>query len=115
MNLAKTAAGSFIFSLVIETSQLLNNRTFDIDDLVMNTLGGCIGFAIALAAARLMQCSALRRHAVRTALQQNRDCASTHPRRNGVTIAFSGIAAAAFLGRFVLVTALAAAGRLDGV
>ena len=114
MSLAKTAAGSFAFSLVIETSQLLNNRTFDIDDLVMNTLGGCIGFAIALVAARLMQGSALRRHTVRTALQQNRNCASARPRRNGVTIAFSGIAAAAFLGRFVLFNELTAAGMLYG-
>lgn len=114
MNLAKTAAGSFAFSLAIETSQLLNNRTFDIDDLVMNTLGGCIGFAIALAAARLMQDSALRRRTARTALQRNRGCTSTRPRRNGVTIAFSGIAAAAFLGRFALFNELAAAGMLYG-
>ena len=114
MNLAKTAAGSFAFSLAIETSQLLSNRTFDIDDLVMNTLGGCIGFAIALAAARLMQDSAFRRRTARTALQRNRDCTSARPRRSGATVVFFGIAAAAFLGRFVLFNELAAAGMLYG-
>ncbi|WP_415927678.1 VanZ family protein, partial [Slackia piriformis] len=114
MNLAKTAAGSFAFSLAIETSQLLNNRTFDIDDLVMNTLGGCIGFAIALAAARLMQDSAFEDAQLARALQRNRDCTSARPRRSGATVVFSGIAAAAFLGRFVLFNELAAAGMLYG-
>lgn len=33
-------------SLVIELSQLLNNRTTDVDDLVANTLGTLVGFAL---------------------------------------------------------------------
>ncbi len=32
------------FSLVIELSQLLNNRRTDVDDLILNVLGGCLGF-----------------------------------------------------------------------
>lgn len=34
------------FSLIIEVSQLLNNRRTDIDDLIMNILGAIIGYAI---------------------------------------------------------------------
>lgn len=36
----------FGFSLLIEISQLLNNRRTDIDDIILNTLGAVIGFAI---------------------------------------------------------------------
>jgi len=36
----------FLFSLLIESSQLLNNRSSDIDDLILNTLGTVIGFVI---------------------------------------------------------------------
>jgi len=32
--------------LLIESSQLLNNRSSDIDDLILNTLGTVIGFVI---------------------------------------------------------------------
>jgi glycopeptide antibiotics resistance protein len=42
----KTALFGFIFSLIIELSQLFNNRVTDIDDLLMNTLGAFIGWAI---------------------------------------------------------------------
>ena len=34
------------FSLLIEVSQLLNNRRTDIDDLIMNTVGAMVGFAL---------------------------------------------------------------------
>lgn len=34
------------FSLLIELSQLLNLRSTDIDDLLLNTLGAMIGFAL---------------------------------------------------------------------
>lgn len=34
------------FSLLIELSQLLNNRASDVDDLIMNTLGALIGFSL---------------------------------------------------------------------
>lgn len=40
-----TAAG-FAFSLLIESSQLLNHRSTDIDDLLMNTIGAILGFAL---------------------------------------------------------------------
>lgn len=38
---------NFIFSLVIETSQLIMKvGVFDVDDLLMNTVGGLIGYMI---------------------------------------------------------------------
>lgn len=48
-----TVALTFFFSLIIECSQLLSawwgglhSRTFDVTDLITNTLGGLIGFLI---------------------------------------------------------------------
>jgi hypothetical protein len=38
------------FSLLIELSQLLNNRASDVDDLLMNTLGAAVGFLLFRAA-----------------------------------------------------------------
>ena len=32
--------------MLVELSQLLNNRSTDIDDLILNTLGALIGFVI---------------------------------------------------------------------
>lgn len=43
-SLQKVLSISFLFSLAIELSQLFNFRTTDIDDLLMNTLGGVLGF-----------------------------------------------------------------------
>jgi len=40
----------FAFSLLIELSQLLNNRASDVDDLLMNTLGALAGFLLFRAA-----------------------------------------------------------------
>lgn len=37
---------AFSFSLLIELRQLLNNCRCDIDDLLLNALGGIIGFLI---------------------------------------------------------------------
>ncbi|QQK08987.1 VanZ family protein [Miniphocaeibacter halophilus] len=45
-NLMAVTIYSFFFSLVIELSQLLNVRATDVDDLLMNTLGGIVGFII---------------------------------------------------------------------
>jgi glycopeptide antibiotics resistance protein len=42
----KTVLSGFIFSLMIEFSQLFNRRVTDIDDLLMNTLGALIGWII---------------------------------------------------------------------
>lgn len=44
--LMPTVGLGFAFSLAIELTQLLNNRTTDIDDLLMNTLGALAGFAL---------------------------------------------------------------------
>ena len=41
-----TAGAGAAFALLIELSQLLNNRSTDIDDLLMNTIGGILGFAL---------------------------------------------------------------------
>lgn len=41
-----TAGTGVAFSLLIEISQLLNNRRTDIDDLVLNTIGAILGFAL---------------------------------------------------------------------
>lgn len=42
-SLVKTTGVGFLFSLLIEISQLLNNRSTDIDDLILNTIGAMIG------------------------------------------------------------------------
>lgn len=42
----KTVLFCFAFSLVIELMQLLNYRATDIDDLLMNTIGGAVGYAV---------------------------------------------------------------------
>lgn len=36
----------FAFSFLIEVSQLFNNRSTDIDDLIMNTLGALLGYIL---------------------------------------------------------------------
>ncbi|WP_051540465.1 VanZ family protein [Clostridium ihumii] len=42
----RTTFVGFVFSLLIEISQLFNFRATDIDDLIMNTLGTMIGYGI---------------------------------------------------------------------
>lgn len=37
---------SFLYSILIEGSQLLNNRSTDIDDIIMNLIGAMVGFGI---------------------------------------------------------------------
>lgn len=41
-----TVLTGFLFSLLIELSQLFNMRATDLDDLLMNTLGSAIGYTI---------------------------------------------------------------------
>lgn len=48
-----TLAGGFCCSLLIELSQLLNNRSTDVDDLIMNTLGTVLGYAAYKITARI--------------------------------------------------------------
>ena len=43
---SKVFGTSVVFSLLIEFFQLFNLRVTDVDDLMMNTLGGMIGFVI---------------------------------------------------------------------
>lgn len=52
----------FSFSLLIELTQLLNRRRTDIDDLILNTLGALIGYAVFLG----ITCIAKRRPKFRT-------------------------------------------------
>ena len=47
------ALSGAVFSLVIELSQLVNNRITDIDDLLLNTLGAILGFFAFRLAARI--------------------------------------------------------------
>lgn len=44
--LGSVALAGLLFSLLIELSQLLCWRGTDVDDLIMNTLGACIGFLV---------------------------------------------------------------------
>lgn len=44
--LHRVAAAGLFLSLLIEVSQLLNNRSTDVDDLLMNTLGAVLGFML---------------------------------------------------------------------
>mgnify|MGYP005809520945 FL=1 len=37
---------SLLISSTIETTQLLIGRVFDVDDIILNVIGGVIGFAI---------------------------------------------------------------------
>lgn len=42
--LGKTCALGFVITLLIEGSQLLNNRIFDIDDIILNVFGTICGY-----------------------------------------------------------------------
>lgn len=55
----RTALAGFSFSLLIELSQLVNYRSSDVDDLIMNTLGAVLGFALYRLYARLRRRKAL--------------------------------------------------------
>lgn len=44
--LGRIILAGFSFSLLIELSQLVNCRSSDVDDLIMNTLGAVVGFAL---------------------------------------------------------------------
>lgn len=48
-----TLSGGLCFSLLIELSQLLNNRSTDVDDLIMNSLGAVLGYAVYKIAVRI--------------------------------------------------------------
>ena len=43
---AGTLAGGALLSLIVELSQLLNNRSTDVDDLILNTVGTAAGYAL---------------------------------------------------------------------
>jgi glycopeptide antibiotics resistance protein len=49
-----TTFAGFSFSLLIELSQLLNNRRTDVDDLILNTLGTLLGYLIYRTVSRLL-------------------------------------------------------------
>ena len=45
--LIKVVLGSFLFSLIIESCQyIFKVGVFDVDDLLLNTIGGLIGYII---------------------------------------------------------------------
>lgn len=45
-NIKNILGYGFLFSLIIEISQLFNYRQTDIDDLIMNTFGAVVGFVL---------------------------------------------------------------------
>lgn len=55
-----TVFTGFVFSLLIELSQLFNWRATDIDDLLMNTLGAALGYGIFALLFRKLQFFKLR-------------------------------------------------------
>jgi len=58
-----TTALTFAFSLTIELLQLLNRiGSFDVDDLFMNTLGGCLGAVIYFAVRGVHRVNYRKRH-----------------------------------------------------
>ena len=54
--LGRTLLTGFSFSLLIEVSQLFNNRVTDMDDLICNTLGAVAGYLMFRLAALLARC-----------------------------------------------------------
>lgn len=92
--LGRVAAAGLVFSLLIELSQLLNLRSTDVDDLVMNTLGAVLGYAVWRLLFRA-RCQA--------------DALAGRERRILLLCA-----AAVLLGRFLLFDELSAAGLLYG-
>ncbi len=46
IGIVRAVAEGFLFSLLIELSQLLNARYTDVDDLIMNTAGAILGYVI---------------------------------------------------------------------
>lgn len=114
--LARAAANGFVFSLAIETSQLLNNRAFDIDDLIMNTLGACAGYAVHQAGTRIARWTARRRNACADetgARYRKAEDPNVNAERLHAAVSAS-IAAAVFLGRFFLFDEMGAASMLYG-
>lgn len=51
----KTALSGALFSVLIECSQLLNYRSTDVDDVILNTLGAVIGYLIYWLFARVIR------------------------------------------------------------
>lgn len=42
----RVTLGGFLFSLLIELSQILSSRGTDVDDLIMNTIGAAVGYGL---------------------------------------------------------------------
>ncbi len=66
----KTVSAGAVLSLTIELSQLLNYRTTDVDDLMANTCGACIGYLVwhaftKIAGERLFAAEERKREALR--------------------------------------------------
>ena len=93
-SLCKTAAGGAMLSLLIEMSQLLNNRSTDVDDLILNTAGAVLGYG----AFRIL------------------DLISGGKIRGRINVRMGPVLfiAAAFLGRFFFFDEMGAAGFLYG-
>ncbi len=71
--LGRTVAAGAVFSLLIELSQIFNFRATDVDDLIANTFGACIGYLLwyvftKIAGERLYAASGRRWEVLRYAL-----------------------------------------------
>lgn len=102
--LVKATLAGFAFSLAIETSQLLTNRVFDVDDLIMNALGAGVGCAIMLTDTRVRQSNFRRETALTNA----------EPEMSSEIIKLAGITAAVFLGRLLFFDEMGAAAIIFG-
>lgn len=81
-----------VVSLVIELSQLLNNRRTDVDDLLLNALGAVLGLLLFRIVSYFFKRGT--------------------GQKNGCARDLMLCAAAAFVGRFLLFDEMGAAGRL---
>lgn len=90
----RVAACGLLVSLVIELSQLLNNRRTDVDDLLLNALGAVLGLLLFRIVSYFFKRGT--------------------GQKNGCARDWMLCAAAAFVGWFLLFDELGAAGRLFG-
>ena len=81
LNVSHVTASAIATSAVIEVSQLLNSRVFDVDDFIMNVVGALMGYGLFLGVASRMGVAF----------------------REGLGLgAIAAMIASAFLGRFLL-------------
>lgn len=86
----KTTGSGLLFSGCIELSQLLNRRITDIDDLMMNTLGVFIGWALFCLIQRIFACKFVIRKSI-DSKQPNSSFLIRHEACLMLILAFTGL------------------------